>query len=190
MDGEYEEVARHAQVLIDVGEAQGAVLWHIIGRMQVGLCALHTGDAEQHDQLVSGFAPALTGGVWSPYFLTELGSGQRAIGRGQDALRSFDGGLALAAETGSEFYSAETLRMRGELRIERGDDGGIADLRAALAKAREQEAALFELRAAISLARPGTASPDAHDALATAIGRFSGDARTRELDEARALSAL
>jgi len=190
MEGEHEAAARHAQAMIQVAEAQGSAMWEIIGRMQVGLSALHAGDAAQYDELVSGFAPALTGPVWSPYWMTELGGAQRALGRAADALRSFDAALRLAAETGGELYSAETLRMRGELRIELGDDGGTADLRDALAKAVEQGAAVFELRAAISLARPGVGSPVAHDALAAAIGRFPGDAHTRELDEARTLAAL
>jgi tetratricopeptide (TPR) repeat protein len=189
MEGEHDAAARHAQAMIEVAEAQGSAMWEMIGRMQAGLSALHAGDAAQYDELVIGFAPALTGPVWSPYWMTELGAAQRALGRDQDALRSFDTALHLAAETGGELYSAETLRMRGELLIELGDEGGNADLRGALAKAREQEAALFELRAAISLARPQAGSSTVHDALAAAIGRFPGDAHTRELDEARALAA-
>ncbi|MBV8430082.1 MAG: hypothetical protein JO244_02895, partial [Solirubrobacterales bacterium] len=189
MEGEHEAAAQHAQVLIEVGEAQGSALWHIVGLMQVGLSALHAGDIEHYDELASGFAPALTAGAWSPYWLTELAAAQRVIGRPTDALLSLDEALALATETGSEFYCAETLRMRGEVRIELGDSGGTADLQAALAKSQEQEALRFELRAAISLARPRAESPVAHDALATAIGRFSRDAEIRELDEARALAA-
>jgi class 3 adenylate cyclase/tetratricopeptide (TPR) repeat protein len=190
MDGDHEAAERHARAMIEVSEAQGSAMWHIIGHMQAGLTALHGGDAAQYEELVGGYAPALTAGVWSPYWMTELGAAQRALGRGEDALRSLDLALALTADTGAEFYRAETLRMRGELRIELGDEDGTADLEAALAQAREQEAALFELRAAISLARPGSGSVVANEALASAIGRFSGDAHPRELDEARALVAL
>ena len=81
---------------------------------------------------------------------------RQLAGRIDDALGSLDQALAVATATGSEFYSAEALRMRGELRANAGDAGGIADIEHALDLARRQEARAFELRAALSLARvPG-----------------------------------
>ena len=127
--------------------------------------------------------------VWTPYWLTELAAAQRIAGRSEDAGRSLDTALAVAADTRSDFYSAETLRIRGEMRHEGGDPGGLSDLRLALAKSHRQEARAFELRAAMSLARATSGSPSAREALDTAIGRFSRDAHNHELDEARSLAA-
>jgi adenylate cyclase len=139
---------------------------------------------------VGAWRDVLVAEVWMPYWLTELAAAERAVGRTEDALGALDEALAVAARTGSDFYSAEALRVRGELRCEQRDPEGLVDLRAALEKARGQQANAFELRAAMSLARATSGSPDAHDALEAAIGRFSLTTHHTELDEARSLAAL
>jgi hypothetical protein len=64
-----------------------------------------------------------------------------------------DQALISANSTGTHFYTAETLRLRGELREEQGDAGGEADLRRALELARRQGARTLEDRVLVSLER-------------------------------------
>ena len=59
----------------------------------------------------------------------------------------------LADSTGSHFWSAEIARQRGEARLGLGDDGGLEDLRGAVALAEQQGATLLELWARTSLVR-------------------------------------
>jgi hypothetical protein len=49
-------------------------------------------------------------------------------------------------------YSAETLRLRGVVRCEMGDGGGLADLECAASTARRQGAGELERRARDALA--------------------------------------
>ncbi|MGZ4200840.1 MAG: ATP-binding protein [Thermoleophilaceae bacterium] len=191
--GDHAAAGRHGRIMVQIGERHGFALWRLAGLIQEGLTSLHRGDQNALDQAVanvSAWRHVLVADVWSPYWLTELAAGQRAIGRLGDAQKSLHEALVVAATTGSEFYSSETLRMQGELRVELGQPEGPADLQAALDLARAQEAPLFELRAAMALARASSGSPAARDALEKAIGRFSKDAQPQELDEARSLAAL
>jgi class 3 adenylate cyclase/tetratricopeptide (TPR) repeat protein len=193
LQGDHVGAGRLADEMVDAGERHGFMLWSLTGAIHGGLSRIHGGGHSGLNQLVESIAVwrrVVVADVWTPYWLTELAVAQRFVGRREDALHSLDESLALAAETGSEFYSAESLRVRGELRRERGDPDALDDIQGALAKAHSQQAPMFELRAAVSLARATSGSPPAREALETAIGRFSTDARHPELDEARSLAAI
>jgi class 3 adenylate cyclase/tetratricopeptide (TPR) repeat protein len=193
LQGNHVGAGRLAAEMVEAGERHGFMLWSLTGAIHGGLSRVHGGDHSGLDQVVESLAvwrSVLVAEVWTPYWLTELAVAQRIAGLHKDALDSLDEALAVAAETGSDFYSAETLRIRGELRGERGHPDALDDTRGALAKAHRQEAPVFELRAAMSLARATSGSPRAREALETAIGRFSTDARHPELDEARSLAAI
>ena len=193
LEGDHAAAARHAGAMIELGERHGFVPWSLAGAIQAGFSGLHAGDLSGLDAVIAAvgaWRDVLVAEVWMPYWLTELAAAERAVGRIEDALFALDEALAVAARTGSDFYSAETLRIRGELRCEQRDPEGMVDLHAALEKARGQQASAFELRAAMSLARAASGSAAAHDALEAAIGRFSRAAHHTELDEARSLAAL
>jgi class 3 adenylate cyclase len=154
LDGDHAGANRLAAELIELSERHGFTLWGLAGAIQHGIGEVQAGNHAALDQLaghVDTWRLVLVAEVWTPYWLTELAVAQRAAGRDQDALRSLDEALAVAASTGSDFYSSETLRVRGQLRRERGDRGGLADLRAAVEWARHQGAPAFEARAAASL---------------------------------------
>jgi adenylate cyclase len=130
------------------------------------------------------------GEAYSPWALVGLADAEAAAGRIDDALGSLDQALAVAAATGSEFYSAEALRRRGELRANAGDAGGIADIENALDMARRQQARAFELRAAMALARiPGHSDPG-RAAVLRALEGIPPDPANEDLREARSLVGL
>lgn len=190
LDGDHAAAARHARAMLALGERHGFVMWTLAGAIQARLSQVHAGEREVLEVLVASvdaWRHVLVAEVWTPYWLTALADAQRAVGRREDALRSLDEALKVAGRTGSDFCSAEALRVRGELRHELGDRGGLADLQAAVDRARRQDAAVFELRSAISLAH-ATTEASAHEALETAIGHARGT-HPRELDEARSLAA-
>jgi class 3 adenylate cyclase len=154
LDGDHAGAARLAVELIELSERHGFTLWGLAGAIQHGIGEVQAGNHTALDLLASHVATwrlVLVAEVWTPYWLTELAVAQRAAGRAEDALHSLDEALAVAAGTGSDFYSSETLRVRGELRRERDDRGGLADLRAAVEWARHQGAPAFQSRAAASL---------------------------------------
>ena len=62
--------------------------------------------------------------MWSAYLLTDLAVAQASPAGARSALRSVEEALAVAAATGGDFYTAEALRVRGELRWEDGDPAG------------------------------------------------------------------
>lgn len=192
LEGDHEAAALLAGEMLELGERHGFVLWSFAGTLQAGISRIHAGDHSSLGELVdhvAGWRRMLIAEVWTPFWLTELAVVQRIAGHDEAAAHSLDEALAVAEETGSDFYSAETLRIRGEMRHQRGDAGGLSDLRAALQRAREQTACAFELRAATSLMSATEGTSEARQALATAIARFPDDAGYHELEEARSLVA-
>jgi predicted ATPase len=75
-----------------------------------------------------------------------------AAGRAVDGLKVIAEGLARADETGERFFEAELYRVRGELRLQQGEEDAALDFSRAIELARGREAKSHELRAAISLA--------------------------------------
>jgi hypothetical protein len=88
---------------------------------------------------------------YTPYWLTQLGLAQQVAGRHGDAMLSLEQAVEVADSTGSEFFSAETLRALGKLQVEAGDPSGIGRIREAVELARRQGALAFEQRATATL---------------------------------------
>lgn len=156
LQGDHDDAGRLATEMIELSERHGFVLWGLAGVIQSGMTAVHGGDRSALGPLVDNVATwrrLLVADVWTPYWLTELAVVQRFAGRPESALESLDEALAVARETGSHFYSAETLRIRGELRRLLGHEGAQADLAQAIELAARQGAPAFEERAAASLGR-------------------------------------
>ncbi len=144
---------------VQLGERHGFAMWSLTGGIQLAITAVHQGSHDQIDQLAGlvGAWRQLGADAWTPYWLTELAIAQSAAGRDQDALRSLDDALAVAAATGVHFYSAETLRTEGRLRLRAGDRSGGGYLHQAVDLAVRQGAAVFERRARAAVAEMTTA---------------------------------
>jgi class 3 adenylate cyclase/tetratricopeptide (TPR) repeat protein len=158
IEGSYEDAARLGAEVAELGERHGFVLWSLCGTMGLLCARAQLGDAGVLDQLallVDQFRTLLSAELWVPYWMTEQGSAQLAAGREADARTSFDDALRVASLTGADYYTSQILRVRGALRCESGDAGGLEDLRAAIDKARVQGATALELRAVHALKLQG-----------------------------------
>jgi tetratricopeptide (TPR) repeat protein len=165
LEGDHVAAGQLAEEMVELGDRHGFVLWMLAGQLQQLISQVHLGAAAALaplEQAIGLWRQLLSIEVYTPYWLTELAAVQALCGRPDSARASLDEALTVAARTGSEFYSAETLRVRGLLRCAEGDRDGFDDIRAAIATARSQHAGAFELRAveALELAaeRPAAAS--------------------------------
>jgi tetratricopeptide (TPR) repeat protein len=193
IEGDHEGAAACTQSMFEVAQRHGFAFWTTTAMLHRGLDRARGGDSQGLEELQRGveiWRHIINGEAYSPWAMTGLAEAQASAGRRGDALRSLDDALALAARTGSDFYSAETLRIRGEIRTGAGDAGGVADIEAALDKARRQEARAFELRAAVALVGATGGSAGARTALLRAIDGLPPDAGNAELREARSLAGL
>jgi tetratricopeptide (TPR) repeat protein len=193
MEGDRERAAACTEAMIDVAQRHGFAFFTTTGMLHRGLDRAHAGEKGALDELhesVQIWRHVVVGEAYSPWALTGLAEAQATAGRRADALRSLDEALALATRTGSEFYSAETLRIRGELRLHADDAGGVGDIEAALHTARRQQARALELRAAIALVRATDGSDAARAALLRAVDGIAPDAGHEELREARLLAGV
>jgi class 3 adenylate cyclase len=158
LEGDHVTAGQLAREMIELGDRHGFVLWSAAGDVQHLISQVHGGETAALEPLAATIAQwreLLSVNVYLSYWLTELGAAQMSAGRADDARASLDEALSVAAATGSGWYSAETLRLRGVLRCEAGDRGGLGDLDEALAKARSQRAGEFESRVAGTIAVEG-----------------------------------
>jgi tetratricopeptide (TPR) repeat protein len=121
--------------------------------------------------------------------LTMLAQAQALDGNVADALKTIGGALNANAE--ELFCRPETYRVRGELRLNRGDRGKAeADFREAIAIARRMGAKSWELRAATSLARllrDSGRRDEARTMLAEVYTWFTEGFDTADLKDAKSL---
>ena len=154
LEGDHAAAAQLGAEMVEIGDRHGFALWTLCGQLQQLVTEVHLGDASALEPLVAGideWRRGLAVEVYAPFWMTELARAQHAAGRPDEARASLDEVLAVAARTGSDFYTAEALRVRGVVRCQAGDRGGVEDFDAAVAKARAQGARAFELRALASL---------------------------------------
>jgi hypothetical protein len=156
MHGDRTVAGRLGDDLVRLGERHGFTAWRLAGAIQAGITAAHEGDAAALDRLaqdVAAWRTLLASDLWAPYWLTELADAQRCAGRLEAASRSLDEAAAVARTTGATFYLAETLRLHGEVRCDRGDPHGAEDIARAYELAGRQGAAMFTERARAALDR-------------------------------------
>src|SRR6516162_1377426 len=124
-----------------------------------------------------------------PTRLTWLAEAQAQGGALADALRTIE--EALTVNPDERYWCPETLRVRGEIRRQQGEEQlAEADFRDAIALARGMSAKAWELRAATSLARlwrEHGRRAEARDLLAPIYGWFTEGFDTQDLKEAKAL---
>jgi hypothetical protein len=155
LDGDLAGAAEIGQRLVAVGERHGFAIWSLTGQMQCLYSAVQLGAADHLPALVQAvevWHQVVAIDSWTPYWFANVGFAQLSCGDATAAIGSFDRALAIAAATGAGFYTAETLRGRGEAHRVLGDqDAADADLREALTVAVRQGAVLFEDRARAAL---------------------------------------
>jgi tetratricopeptide (TPR) repeat protein len=152
--GDNEGAGEWGRRTAELGEKHGFALFLVAGGIQQSLTRVHAGDLLALEPLAAAVAlwrQQLASEVWSPYLLAELAGAQATAGRRAEAYESLAQALSCASTTGADFYTAEILRIRGELRREDGDPHALADLQEAVETARRQGAAALALRAETSL---------------------------------------
>ncbi len=160
MDGDVTGALEVGQRMVAVAERHGFAIWSLSGQMQCLLSAVLLGDVSCLPGLVQAvevWHQVVAIDSWTPYWFTNVGLAHLLTGDADTAVTYFDRSLDVASSTGAVFYTAETLRGRGEARRALGDeDAARADLTEALAVAERQGATLFATRARASLDAPAT----------------------------------
>jgi predicted ATPase len=129
----------------------------------------------------------------SPEVFWMLAELHRRAGMHEAAIGLCGMGLSLAAGTGQLGWDAELRRQKGELLLAIGTNGtgaAEAEMEAALAVARGQEAKSLELRAAMSLARLWQRQgkrEEARELLQPVYDGFTEGFDTQDLSDAKAL---
>ena len=123
--------------------------------------------------------------------LGALAEAQAKAGHPEEGLTTLDEALALVEETDERLYEAELYRLRAELLLMQGDDGGAEDsLSKAIEVAQRQKEKSWELRATTVLAhlwqKQGKVD-EAGQMLGEIYGWFTEGFETPDLIEARAL---
>ncbi|HEY6993891.1 MAG TPA: AAA family ATPase [Xanthobacteraceae bacterium] len=123
-----------------------------------GWCVAQNGDLEEGLALATQAISAMQtihSRHFLPYLLGLLADVRFKAGHEAEAMKAVRDGLATAEATGERFYSAELLRLRGEL-LARSPEGGKeaeASFHGALEVARQQGATALEHKANASLRR-------------------------------------
>lgn len=187
-------VERHAREAVIMCEEHGFESFRAQSSVLLGWAIAAQGDrADGIPRIRDGLdAWAATGtGMRRPYFLALLADALLAAGSIDDGLAAVDEAEALIESSGECRWQAETLRLKGMLRLEHGAnaDAVATHFRDAIAVARRQESKLLELRAATSLARLTLdhAKPeDARDLLAPVLDWFTEGFDAPDLRAAKA----
>jgi predicted ATPase/DNA-binding winged helix-turn-helix (wHTH) protein len=124
----------------------------------VGWCVAENGDLEEGLALATqaiAAMQAIHSRHFLPYLLGLLADVHFKAGHEAAAMKAVEDGLATAEATGERFYSAELLRLRGELlaRSPAGCKEAEASFHAAMKVAQQQGAAALEHKAKASLRR-------------------------------------
>ncbi len=189
------QAADVADKLTTGAQRHGLDSWAMVGAAQKAtIAALSALDAEPADPAALQNHIATVTAIVDEWRAREIKSmittydgviARLLIGAGQltQARDRVNVGLALARETGMQYYNAELLRIRAHTHTD--DIQRSADLRAAIELARRQGAYIFELRAAADDFELG--GDPARPSLVDAVGRFPDGSTWPELARARAL---
>ena len=155
IDGDVVGAAEVGQRLVTVGERHGFTVWSLTGQMQCLYSGVLLGDPSCLPGLIQAvevWHQVVAIDSWTPYWFAGVGFAHLLTGDAAAAVGYFDRALEIASTTGAGYYTAETLRGRGEARRALGDhEAAEADLVEALAVAERQGAVLFAARARASL---------------------------------------
>ena len=178
--GDFDGAEACTSELLAIAEQYGFDFWTLAGttadaiNRARALLASGTVDAslllEQAERLAGTtmLANMIHSRLLLPYNLTAQAELLAEVGDHDQALDLFDEAMVVADETGSRYYSAETLRLRARTRRALGHPLAIDDLHRAIELASRQGSIPFELRARLDLAELGSRSPRLEDLLAVA----------------------
>jgi class 3 adenylate cyclase/tetratricopeptide (TPR) repeat protein len=172
--GDQDTARRHATEQTEVAERHGYLLWQLTGQLQTAMADASAAVPGSHQMAANLIAVLRATGVvvWLPGWMASLA--QAHLDRGE--LDEADAHLSAAAEltdqTGARFWSAEVMRLQGEVVAARtpSDPRAVELLRAAVGVAAAQGATVFELRARAALCAR-TADPADREALAELLAR-------------------
>lgn len=168
--GDHEGARQCTDELLDIAERYGFDFWALTGTtadaVTRGRSALAAGTVDAallRDQANRLAATATATEVIEtrlllPYGLTAQAELIAAAGDHEEALAVLGLALSTADATGSQFYRAETHRLRAHTRAALGDALALEDLHLAAETAQDQGSIPFELRARLDLAEWGLRS--------------------------------
>jgi len=195
--GDLDAAERYGAMLLDHTERHPIRLWHVWARCFNGLVVAKRGD-------IAGGLQALRRGLeqagdarFLPRFLLllgELGMCLGAAGEVAPGLATVEDALARCEARDERWYTAELLRIKGELVILEGAAGAAAaaegHFQRALDWAGRQQALSWELRTATSLARlwrDQNRAAEARELLGSVYDRFTEGFDTADLRQAKSL---
>ncbi|HLW71841.1 MAG TPA: AAA family ATPase [Candidatus Binataceae bacterium] len=190
--GEFKRAREANDESLRFGAASGFPLLKTLGKVLDAWVRAQMGETSGTvDQIREGLAEldAMKFYATRAKYLGYLCEAQALAGVIDDALLTAE--QALQVNPDELIYRSETLRLRGELRLRRGDaEKAVSDFRAAIAQAQTTSAKAWELRATMSLGRllksQGRRS-EARAMLAEIYNWFTEGFDTLDLKEAKAL---
>jgi predicted ATPase len=193
---EFREMQTYGQKLLALAEKYEFAMYRWVGDLHVTAASTVLGEANGSIPLLHQSIEALKAhGVLmiTSYYLSMLAEACGHLGRFAEGIAALDEALALAAELGEHFWTAETYRLRGDMLAAQGalQEAEIA-YQQAIDVARGQQARSLELRATMSLCRLWQAQGKcraAIDLLSPVYEWFTEGFDTPDLKEAHALLA-
>jgi class 3 adenylate cyclase len=175
--GDHAAAAASVEELLDISGRYGFDFWTLAGNsadaIRIGRASLASSvDAdvlrEQADRLAgtAAMTEMIDARLLLPYGMTAQGEFRARADDHAAAVALFDAAMAMADATGSQFYRAETHRLRARSRQALGEVSADDDLHAAIELAERQGSIPFELRARVDLARSGQRSDRLDELLA------------------------
>ncbi|HRW06151.1 MAG TPA: DUF2791 family P-loop domain-containing protein [Caldilineaceae bacterium] len=202
--GEVAEALAAAETLVEMARAQNVASWPAYGTIQRGAALAELGELEQGIALMQeGIAGMRADHIemTQPLFLTLLANAYLQQGDVIRGLQAVDEALERIAATDECHTEAESLRVRGELLLQRHVQDGDPDadqeaaeacFQQALQIARHQQAKSLELRIAMSLSRLWLVQNQANEArelLDPIYGWFTEGHEIMDLQTANSLLA-
>jgi class 3 adenylate cyclase len=198
MRGDAASALRASMVCAESSQRAGMVQYEEFGEMGTRLAkaSLSCSEAYIADARRSVGAYIQTGHRFlAPFFLGCLADAEMASGHDESALAAIGDALALAAETGEQFFDVFVLSLRGDILLKLYPDDPAPAEQAyleAIAVAQNQGARSFELQVALKLSKLyhsiGRAA-EIHNILAAALEGFEPTPEMPEIREAQALLA-
>jgi tetratricopeptide (TPR) repeat protein len=190
-----DRVLQLGEALLELSMKYDYPFYQRAGRMFVGWALAHSGDAKagakQVRESMNGHRDR---GIrkFEPYWRSLLAETLALAGEPSEALSEVDQALAYADESGTVYWSAHLLKLKGDyLQAQSAPDQEVERwYQQAIDTAQSQRARSLELRATTSLCRlwlrQGRLS-EARKALSDIYGSFTEGFDTRDLKEAKAL---
>ena len=154
--GETQVALERAEIGVALSAKEGFPMFQAIGTILRGWALAEAGQGEAGlDQIRQGLNAWRTtdAGVFRPQFLAMLVEAYRKAGQIEAAFSTLAEALALAKETGEDWWDAELYRLKGELLSRKSHPEAEVEacFRQAIEIARQQQAKSLELRAVMSL---------------------------------------